>query len=161
MKNVRIERTANETFVVRYDTDRFGKDEIMFESFLREDCERYILRMASRIIRYSDKYAAREDAYEALIHFLPVSKKDQIVRACGRNAYFTSAWTLEWTEADCFDKGLYLTFRGVQTSVSVWIADDGNIGRRPFISLMNKIGHHSFHNCESSFKFMIDDLKEA
>lgn len=162
MKNVRIERTGNDTFVVRFDTVRFGRNAIMFESFRRDDCVRYIMRAAAMIIKFSDSFEAREDAYEAIIHFLPVEKKRQIVNACGRNAYFTSAWTLEWTEVDFFMEGMYLTFRGVQTSVNVWISAGGSVGRKPAKKrIIREREHVSFHNWEGSFKFMIDDVEEG
>lgn len=160
MKNVSIETTTNKTFVVYADTKRFGKHEIMFESYRREDCVRYIMRMAVSIIKYSKNAKDRDDAYEVLIRFLPVEKKAQIVRACGRNAYFTSAWTLEWTEVEVIDKGIYLTFRGVQTSVGMWISNEGNICRKPNRKSLTRIDRRSFHNWEDTFEFMLSDIKQ-
>ena len=42
MKNVRVEDTSNGTFIVRADTDRFGVQEIMFESFSFDDVFHYL-----------------------------------------------------------------------------------------------------------------------
>lgn len=42
MKNIRIEKTNNRTYVVKADTERFGIQSIMFESYSLEECKRYI-----------------------------------------------------------------------------------------------------------------------
>ena len=42
MKNVKIEATNNNTYVVRADTKRFGKNQIMFESYSKPECFEYV-----------------------------------------------------------------------------------------------------------------------
>ena len=59
-------------------------------------------------------------------------------------------------------EGMYLTFRGVQTSVNVWISAGGSVGRKPAKKrIIREREHVSFHNWEGSFKFMIDDVEEG
>ena len=41
MKNINISKTDNRTWVVKADTERFGIQEIMFESYKREECVKY------------------------------------------------------------------------------------------------------------------------
>ena len=51
--NFQIEKTSNNTFVVRSDSERFGKQEITYESPNREDCLEYIAqRRPERQIRF-------------------------------------------------------------------------------------------------------------
>ena len=44
MKNVRIKKHSNGTWIVIADTERFGKNEIMYESYRKEDCVNYLRR---------------------------------------------------------------------------------------------------------------------
>lgn len=42
MKNIKIEKTTNNTYVVKADTERFGKQRIIFESYKINDCINYL-----------------------------------------------------------------------------------------------------------------------
>lgn len=42
MEHITIELSTNNTFLVYADTERFGEHEIMFESYKKEDCERWL-----------------------------------------------------------------------------------------------------------------------
>ena len=44
MKNIVIEKTGNGTYAVKADTERFGEQEIMFESYSKGECVKYILK---------------------------------------------------------------------------------------------------------------------
>lgn len=44
LENVRIEATNNDTYVVYADTKRFGKNEVMFESYNKNECYEYIMK---------------------------------------------------------------------------------------------------------------------
>lgn len=74
--NFRIEPTNNGTFVVRSDSERFGVDEIVYESHNREDCIKYISErraplhdVKAYIIPDMIPMVTREDPMESIEHY--------------------------------------------------------------------------------------------
>ena len=51
MKNIRIESTSNDTFVIRADTPRFGESAIMFESYNAAECSEYLVAHGDEAFR--------------------------------------------------------------------------------------------------------------
>lgn len=62
MKNINIEMTGNGTFVVKADTERFGKQEIMFEGLTREECMAWLEEM----MNFIQEHAEQEDTVKEI-----------------------------------------------------------------------------------------------
>lgn len=45
MTNLSISKTDNNTYLVRGDSKRFGKNAILFESYKKSDCKAYVKRI--------------------------------------------------------------------------------------------------------------------
>ena len=164
MTNIKINSTANGTFTVTADTERHGINAIMFEGLTRAECAAYIRRESVKVLTYADNksHDALDAAYDAIMRHLPIEKKAQIVKAMDRNAYFTSAWTLEHTDITCYPEGVYIMLKGCQSAVNIWIDKNGNVTRKPsYKTLSESINNRYFHNWEGDFQYMIRDIETA
>lgn len=65
MTNINIARTNNGTWAVKADTERFGKQEIMFESYSRSECVEYASRYG-----YTEKKLTTADIKKGAISAL-------------------------------------------------------------------------------------------
>lgn len=50
MTNFNISKTDNNTYVVRGDSERFGKNAILFESYKKSDCDKYVMENNPNVI---------------------------------------------------------------------------------------------------------------
>ena len=55
MKSINIEQLASGTYAVKADTERFGEQEIMFESYSKAECVQYILKTMAFLFRATGK----------------------------------------------------------------------------------------------------------
>ena len=135
MKNIRIERTSNGTYVVKADTDRFGEQEIMFESFSKDECVQYILQAVVFLFRATGK----ETYLAAMIDWMGKDKRTKLTSACERNAYLTSYYGLEHIYVyESATGGVYVKMEGTRSSFAVYIDGNGEIKRAPAVKSMRK-----------------------
>lgn len=148
MKNIRIEKTSTGTYVVRADTDRFGTQEIMFESFDKNECVQYILKTVVFLFRATGKQTYLAD----MIDWMGKDKMTKLTSACERNAYLTSYYGLEHIRVyESAAGGVYVKMEGTRSSFSLFIDGNGNIKRAPAVKTMRERG--TYHGTEV-FAFM-------
>ena len=148
MENIKIERTNNGTFVVKADTERFGKQEIMFESFNKDECVQYIMKSVVSLFRATGKkiYLA------AMIDWMDKDKRTKLISACERNAYLTSYYGLEHIRVyESATGGVYVKMEGTRSPFTVYIDRNGEIKRAPAVKTMRKLGTYHGTNV---FSFM-------
>ena len=119
-RNFRIEKTSHDTYVVRSDSERFGKNEITYESWNREDCLNYIAqRRPERKIQFyiipdlmswsmPDYFDQRtpierfDSLQEAVARFQELFAQDYNAEMTDRNSfgltYTRLALGMEWSE---------------------------------------------------------------
>lgn len=83
MKNVRIEKKGTNYYVVIADTERFGKDAVMFEGINKEECENYIERTMKMLEEISMTYGQKEE--KVIKEIAEILKKNE-----KKNAQFES-----------------------------------------------------------------------
>lgn len=140
MKNIKIERIESGTYVVKADTERFGEQEIMFESYSEAECVQYILRAAAFLLR-----ATRDPAYLTIIaDWMGEKKNKQIREACSRNCYLTSVYNLEQIYVyESENGGTYVRMEGTRTTFTLFIDRDGLVKKRaPAIKSMKECGFY-------------------
>ncbi len=138
MRNIIVEKTSNNTYVVKADTERFGKQEIMFESYCKVECVRYIIRTAVKLY-----VVTKQECYLAvLLRWMDERKRNQYDENRGRNSFFTSHYGFSMTYVFMAeDGGLYIKCRGCRSSFSVFFNADGTTAKRaPKVKNMRRIG---------------------
>lgn len=145
MKNIKIEKTENHTYIVRATTDRFGENEIMYESFNVEDCRKYIISTLVLIYKMSKTPALIGE----IIKWMPEKKKAVLANAAYRNNLMTSEYGLEHVQTlEHREKhGLYIEMSGCRSGFAVYITDSGEIKRAPNTKDMTKIKWFPSCNC--------------
>lgn len=133
MKNIVIEKTSSGTYVVKADTERFGEQEIMFESYSKAECVQYILKTVVSLFRATGK----EMYLAAMIDWMGKDKMSQLTSACERNAYLTSYYGLEHIRVyESATGGVYVKMEGTRSSFSLYIDGNGEIKRAPAVKSM-------------------------
>lgn len=139
MKNIRIEKTSNGTYIVKADTKRFGEQEIMFESFSKDECVQYILKTVVFLFQATGKkmYLA------TMIDWMGKDKMSKLVSACERNCYLTSYYGLEHIYVyESATGGVYVKMEGTRSSFSLYIDGNGEIKRAPAVKTMRETGNY-------------------
>lgn len=148
MKNISIENTGNGTYVVRADTERFGEQEIMFESYNKAECVKYILKTAVFLFRATGK----EMYLAEMVNWMGEDKMAKLEAACGRNAYPTSYYGLEHVRTyESEDGGVYIKMEGTRSSFSLYVDENGVVKKAPPIKTM--IEGRTYHGT-NVFSFM-------
>lgn len=148
MKNIIIEKTGDGTYVVKADTERFGKQEIMFESYSKVECVGYILKVVTFLFRSTGK----EMYLAEMVNWMGDGKMAKLEAACGRNAYLTSYYGLEHIRTyESESGGVYVKMEGTRSSFSLYVDGNGVIKRAPSIKTMREIGTYHGTNV---FSFM-------
>lgn len=116
MKNITIERTNNNTYVVYADTERFGKHEIMFEGISEEECKAFIKNVKEAIAK-------------TIIEKVAEQKKEQFTKFFNRCYALTGdcGWYAVIERYDC---GWYAKFEGTKSAVNGFMKD-GEVVRKP------------------------------
>ena len=148
MKNIVIEKTSNGTYVVKADSERFGEQEIMFESYCKSECVQYILKTMAFLFRATGK----EMYLAEMVNWLGEDKMAKLEAACGRNAYLTSYYGLENIRTyESENGGVYIKMEGCRSSFSVFIDENGVIKKAPAVKTMRYRGTYHGTNV---FSFM-------
>lgn len=124
MKNIKIEKTTNNTYVVKADTERFGKQRIIFESYKINDCINY-LKSFEKLITES----VYQQVAEILLENMPENKKELLSSAINRNDSFTSFRGLENINLYITENGTLLKMRGVRCGFVLFM-DNYSVYRR-------------------------------
>lgn len=135
MKNIVIEKTSNNTYVVKADTECFGEQETMFESHSEAECVRYILKTVVFLFRVTGKgmYLAR------MIDWMGEDKMSKLTAACERNAYLTGFYGLELISTyESANGGVYVKMEGTRTSFSLYVDENGVVKKAPVVRTMQK-----------------------
>ncbi len=148
MKNIIIEKTGNGTYVVKADTERFGKQEIMFESYRKAECVQYILKTVAFLFRATGK-----ELYLAeMIDWMGEDKMSKLTAACERNAYLTSYYGLEHIRTYESERGgVYIKMEGCRSSFALYVDESGAIKKAPAVKTMRE--GRTYHGT-SVFGFM-------
>lgn len=137
MKNIVIEKTINGTYVVKADTERFGEQEIMFESYSKAECVKYILKTVMFLFRATEKgmYLAE------IVNWMGEEKMSKLIVACERNAYLTSYYGLEHIRTyESETGGVYIKMEGTRSSFSLYVDENGTVKKAPPIKTMREVG---------------------
>ena len=96
-----------------------------------------------------------------LLKAMPEEKKQVLRNALNRNAYFTSAWTLEHGTLTVYKEGWYIELTGTQSGFKVFVLDNdrfdkvGNepfkVIRKPVESKLNKLYATGLHMWEGDY----------
>ncbi len=129
MKNIKIEKTNNNTYVVKADTERFGKNEIMFESYKINDCIKYLKSFEKFGFKITENIY--QQVAEILLDNMPNRKKELLESAVNRNDSFTSFRGLENVELYVTENGTLLKMRGVRCSFVLFRDNFGVYRRTP------------------------------
>lgn len=139
MENIRVEKIESNRYVVKADTKRFGNGVIMFESFSKSECVRYIIRTAIMLYK-----ATKDRKYlSIMINFMSKNKKVRLKNACKRNLIFTSYYGLE--DCDVLEDnngGLYIEMNGVRSRFTVYFDRNGEEKRAPVRKTMKYLTHY-------------------
>lgn len=138
MKNIVIEKSENGTYIVKADTERFGAQAVMFESFDRSECARYIIRTAIKMYTIT-----KEEFYlSVLLAWMDEKKQKQYDENRGRNAHFTGHYGFSMTYIYTTEEGgLYIKCTGCRSGFSVFFNPDGTVAKSaPAIKSMTKLG---------------------
>lgn len=135
MKNIVIEKTGNGTYAVKADTERFGEQEIMFESYSKGECVKYILKTMVFLFRTTG-----EEMYLAgMVNWMGEDKMAKLEAACERNAYLTSYYGLEHIRTyESENGGVYIKMEGTRSSFTLYVDGNGTIKKAPPIKTMRK-----------------------
>ena len=148
MKSINIEQLASGTYAVKADTERFGEQEIMFESYSKAECVQYILKTMAFLFRATGKemYLAK------MVRWMGEDKMAKLEAACGRNAYLTSYYGLEHIRTyESESGGVYIKMEGTRSYFSVFIDENGVIKKAPAVKTMRYRGTYHGTNV---FSFM-------
>ena len=145
MKNIVIEKTSNGTYVVKADTERFGKQEIMFESYSKTECVQYILKTVAFLFRVTGK----EMYLAEMVNWMGDDKMAKLEAACGRNAYLTSYYGLEHIYTyESQNGGVYVKMEGTRSSFSLFVDENGIIRKAPAVRTMRECStYHGTNVC--------------
>lgn len=148
MKNIRIEHLQSGTYVVKADTERFGEQEIMFESYRKSECVRYILKVAAFLFRVT----GNPMYLTVLVDWMGDERSQKLHSACERNSFLTSVYGLENIYAyKSKDGGVYIKMIGTRSSFSLFVDSNGAVRRAPPVKSMEECG---FYKGSNIFAFM-------
>lgn len=147
--NFRIEKTHNNTYAVRSDSERFGKDEITYESPNREDCLEYIAqRRPERQFRFyiiPDLMSWSMPAY--FDKQTPIEKFDSLQEAVARfQELYPQPYNAEVTDRN----SVGLTYARLTLGME-WSADGERPGEIDLIHVRKGQADHATH---------VDDVKK-
>jgi len=130
MKNIRIEKTDS-SYIVIADTEQFGKDAILFEGISEAECRQYIIRGMLLIARYSHSRSEIDEAVRVILLNIGIEKQKQIAAQCYRNFCYTSDGVLDGYAFYFGERGAYLSMKGCQCGLKIYINDYGEVTRKP------------------------------
>ena len=97
-----------------------------------------------------------------LLKAMPEEKKRVLRNALDRNAYFTSAWTLEFGTLTVYKEGWYIELTGCQSGFKVFVLDNDRfdptgtvpfkVVRKPVASKLNKLYAADLHLWEGDYE---------
>lgn len=129
MKNIKIEKTTNNTYVVKADTERFGKQRIIFESYKINDCINYLKSFEKFGFRITE--SVYQQVAEILLENMPENKKELLSSAINRNDSFTSFRGLENINLYITENGTLLKMRGVRCGFVLFMDNYSAYRRTP------------------------------
>lgn len=129
MKNINIEKTVNNTYVVKADTDRFGKQEILFESYKINDCLNYLKSFEK--FGFKITKSVYQQIAEILLENMPENKKELLRSAINRNDALTSFRGLENINLYITENGTLLKMRGVRCGFVLFMDNYSAYRRTP------------------------------
>lgn len=129
MKNIKIEKTMNNTYVVKADTERFGKQRIIFESYRINDCVKYLKSFEKFGFRITE--SVYQQVAEILLENMPENKKELLSSAINRNDSFTSFRGLENINLYVTENGTLLKMSGVRCSFVLFMDNYSTYRRTP------------------------------
>lgn len=127
MENIKIEKVER-GYIVKADTERFGKDEVMYEAPTKDDCIKYIVRTLSTLYRMTRK----QRFLKALVDWMPENKLHRLRKACLRNAHLTGFYGLGLGHAFVDERdGLYIRLTGCRSNWVAYINRNGEFTNCP------------------------------
>lgn len=114
MENITIEKTDNMTYAVYADTKRFGKHEMMFESYRLSECKEWLIKN-SNVLKAVD-----------------AAKKTEGFRKFTYRVFcYTSDSEAYRTKILLTDKGVYVMFDGCRSNYRIFVDTNFKVIRKP------------------------------
>lgn len=129
MKNIKIKKTSNNTYVVKADTEKFGKQTTMFESYKINDCIKYLKSFEEFGLKITEN--VYQQVAEILLANMPENKKELLSSAVNRNDALTSFRGLENINLYITENGTLLKMRGVRCGFVLFMDNYSAYRRTP------------------------------
>lgn len=129
MKDIKIEKTHNNTYVIKANTDRFGDAEIMYESFKLSDCIRWLEGFKKYGLKLNEKIYTQ--VVDIILENMPLEKRVVLSGQVNRNNELTSHRGMSSVYLYFTENGITLEMEGTRSYFRVFMDNFSRYRRLP------------------------------